>query len=54
MSGTNKELREALPGVPEVIQQELASSGEKLFQDLACVTCHRADTPGRGPVLQRS
>src|SRR5467141_2605247 len=30
----------------------LASAGAKLFQDLACVTCHRADTPGRGPVLQ--
>jgi cytochrome c oxidase subunit 2 len=23
-----------------------------LFQDLACVTCHRSDTQGRGPVLQ--
>jgi cytochrome c oxidase subunit II len=30
----------------------LASSGEKLFQDLACNTCHRADSQGRGPVLQ--
>jgi cytochrome c oxidase subunit II len=30
----------------------LASAGEKLFQDLACNTCHRADTQGRGPVLQ--
>ena len=30
----------------------LASAGEKLFQDLACHTCHRADTQGRGPVLQ--
>src|SRR5437867_5901403 len=29
----------------------LASSGEKLFQDLACVSCHRSDTPGRGPNL---
>ncbi len=29
----------------------LASAGEKLFQDLACVTCHRADAQGRGPVL---
>jgi cytochrome c oxidase subunit 2 len=29
----------------------LASAGEKLFQDLACNTCHRADTQGRGPVL---
>jgi cytochrome c oxidase subunit 2 len=29
----------------------LASSGEKLFQDLACSTCHRPDSQGRGPVL---
>jgi len=29
----------------------LASAGEKLFQDLACVTCHRTDGQGRGPVL---
>ncbi len=30
----------------------LASAGEKLFQQLGCVTCHRADGAGRGPVLQ--
>ena len=30
----------------------LASAGEKLFQDLACITCHRSDAQGRGPVLQ--
>jgi cytochrome c oxidase subunit 2 len=30
----------------------LASAGEKLFQDLACITCHRADSQGRGPILQ--
>ena len=30
----------------------LASGGEKLFQDLACNTCHRPDAQGRGPVLQ--
>jgi cytochrome c oxidase subunit 2 len=36
-------------GVPE---GSLASTGEKLFQDLACVTCHRGDTQARGPVLQ--
>jgi cytochrome c oxidase subunit 2 len=30
----------------------LASAGGKLFQDLACNTCHRADTEGRGPSLQ--
>jgi cytochrome c oxidase subunit 2 len=28
-----------------------AASGEKLFTELACVTCHKADTGGRGPVL---
>jgi cytochrome c oxidase subunit 2 len=30
----------------------LASAGARLFQDLACNTCHRPDTQGRGPVLQ--
>jgi cytochrome c oxidase subunit 2 len=29
----------------------LASAGEKLFNDLACVTCHRADSGARGPAL---
>ena len=29
----------------------LASAGEKLFNDLACITCHRADTGARGPAL---
>jgi cytochrome c oxidase subunit 2 len=36
-------------GVPE---GSLASSGEKLFNDLACNTCHKPDTQGRGPMLQ--
>ena len=30
----------------------MASAGEKLFQDLGCVTCHKSDGQGRGPVLQ--
>ena len=30
----------------------LASTGERLFADLACNTCHRPDSRGRGPVLQ--
>ena len=29
----------------------LAVSGQKLFQDLACHTCHRPDASGRGAVL---
>lgn len=29
----------------------LVSVGGKLFQDLACHTCHRSDTQGRGPLL---
>ena len=29
----------------------LAAGGEKLFGELACVTCHRPDSQGRGPVL---
>jgi cytochrome c oxidase subunit II len=30
----------------------LAAAGEKLFTDLACVTCHRGDTEARGPRLE--
>jgi cytochrome c oxidase subunit 2 len=30
----------------------LASAGGKLYQDLACNTCHRPDAQGRGPILQ--
>jgi len=30
----------------------LADAGEQLFQKLACVTCHRADSAGRGPNLE--
>jgi cytochrome c oxidase subunit II len=29
----------------------LAASGESLFQQLGCPTCHRSDTQGRGPSL---
>jgi cytochrome c oxidase subunit 2 len=29
-----------------------AQEGEKLFQSLACITCHRADSQGRGPRLE--
>jgi len=29
----------------------LASSGESMFQQLGCTTCHRSDTQGRGPNL---
>lgn len=29
----------------------MADAGEKLFADLACVTCHRQDDQGRGPSL---
>ena len=35
-------------GAPE---GSLASAGEKLFAELACNTCHRPDSRGRGPVL---
>ena len=31
--------------------QPLALTGEKLFSELGCVTCHRTDTQGRGPNL---
>jgi cytochrome c oxidase subunit 2 len=32
-------------------QGSLAAAGAKLFTDLACNTCHRPDSQGRGPVL---
>jgi cytochrome c oxidase subunit 2 len=35
-----------------VAEGSLASAGAKLFQDLACNTCHRPDAQGRGPVLE--
>ena len=35
-----------------VQEGSLASAGGKLFQDLACNTCHRPDAQGRGPMLQ--
>jgi len=31
--------------------QPLAATGQKLFSELGCVTCHRSDTQGRGPNL---
>src|SRR5277367_5375254 len=31
--------------------QAMTDTGAKLFSDLGCVMCHRADTPGRGPNL---
>ena len=30
----------------------LSATGEKLFAELGCATCHRTDTQGRGPTLQ--
>jgi cytochrome c oxidase subunit II len=30
----------------------LSATGEKIFAELGCSTCHRADTQGRGPNLQ--
>ncbi|HTV64733.1 MAG TPA: cytochrome c oxidase subunit II [Bryocella sp.] len=30
----------------------LSATGEKLFAELGCSTCHRTDTQGRGPNLQ--
>ena len=32
-------------------QDSPVAAGEKLFQDLACSTCHRVDSQGRGPLL---
>jgi cytochrome c oxidase subunit 2 len=33
-------------------QGSIAATGQKLFQELGCATCHRFDTQGRGPNLQ--
>ena len=30
-----------------------SQNGEQLFTDLACITCHKADSTGRGPSLHR-
>jgi cytochrome c oxidase subunit II len=30
----------------------LSATGEKIFSELGCVTCHRSDSEGRGPNLQ--
>jgi cytochrome c oxidase subunit 2 len=30
----------------------LSATGEKIFSELGCATCHRSDTQGRGPNLQ--
>jgi cytochrome c oxidase subunit 2 len=30
----------------------LAQTGQKLFQDLACISCHKPDGQGRGPRLE--
>jgi cytochrome c oxidase subunit 2 len=30
----------------------LSASGEKIFSELGCATCHRSDAKGRGPNLQ--
>jgi cytochrome c oxidase subunit 2 len=35
-----------------VQEGSLASAGGKLFQDLACNTCHRPDAQARGPMLE--
>jgi len=32
--------------------ESLAQAGERLFQQLACHTCHREDGQGRGPSLR--
>ena len=45
--------RPSRPGWPGGAGEvSLAAAGEKLFQELGCVTCHRADSEGRGPRLR--
>jgi cytochrome c oxidase subunit II len=45
-----KEFQAWLSGDGEDVS--LASAGERLFVDLACNTCHRPESQGRGPTLQ--
>lgn len=45
-----QEFQTWLAGGPQT--GSMAETGEKLFTDLACVTCHREDTSGRGPTLR--
>jgi len=33
-------------------EMSFVALGQKVFQDLACNTCHRSDATGRGPVLE--
>ena len=33
-------------------QGSMAATGQKLFQELGCINCHRSDEQGRGPNLQ--
>ena len=33
-------------------QGSIAATGQKLFQEMGCASCHRFDTQGRGPNLQ--
>ena len=41
----------AAPGAIRVSEGSPASTGQKLFQDLGCYTCHQMDRQGIGPVL---
>jgi cytochrome c oxidase subunit 2 len=34
-----------------VAEGSMAERGEKLFTQFACITCHRGDSQGRGPLL---
>jgi len=40
-----------LAGAPR--GETMSQAGERLFQRLGCHTCHAADRPGRGPVLEK-
>ncbi len=39
-----------LSGAPR--GETMVQAGERLFQRLGCFTCHRADAPGRGPIME--
>ena len=50
VDGARRTTRRWLAGGPP--PESPVAAGEKLFTELNCITCHRPDSAGRGPVLR--